>query len=239
MFEAWMAFTRSVMVTPVACSERQVRDNLKLRNLPALYSYRAHAGDAIQRRLQVVVSDLPEARLRNCVGREAVAKYRKRRESEPIGGDVRCRRQFLLRLAERCIHQLQRLHHIHVPVEEQAHFGRAAAGCGANGFEAGHGVHRVLNGAGDRHLHLLHRHHAVIDADHDTRKVSLGKNGDGYLEGEIDACQREQAGEEKDGSRGPGQPEGTLAVAGSFAGHQSFPPPAAGPTCTFVPSSIP
>ena len=40
----------------------------------------------------------------------------------------------------------------------------------------GHGVDRILNRLGDRHLHLLHGHHAVVDADHHARKVGLGKD---------------------------------------------------------------
>ncbi len=62
-------------------------------------------------------------------------------------------------------------------------------------------------GSRDRHLHLFDRHHAVVDADYDARKIRLGKNGDGYLEVQVDAGHGENDREEKDGARGPGQPE--------------------------------
>ncbi len=59
MFEAWMAFTRSVTVTPVAGKQRKVGNDVELGNLAALHRYGADAGDAIQRRLQIVGGDLP------------------------------------------------------------------------------------------------------------------------------------------------------------------------------------
>ena len=50
----------------------------------------------------------------------------------------------------------------------------------------GHGVDRVFNGLGDGDLHLLDRHHAVVDADDDARKVGLRENRDGHLERKVD-----------------------------------------------------
>ncbi len=88
MFEALIAFTRSVMVTPVALQQRQVGHYGKLRHLPALDEHGAHAVHAVQRRLQVVGSNLPELGLRNRVGGETIAKNGKGGEGEPVGGDV-------------------------------------------------------------------------------------------------------------------------------------------------------
>ena len=190
--------------------QRRVGHHVKLRHLPALHQHRADAVDAIERRLQVVGGDLPELRLRNGVGGEAVAEDGKAGKGEPVGGDARRGRQRLLHLGQRRVHQLQRLHHVDIPVEEQAHFGRAAAGGGAHGLKAGNGVDRVLDGLRDGHFHLLDRHHAVVHADHDARKVGLGKDRDGHLEGQVDARHREQDGEEEDGARGPRQPERLL-----------------------------
>jgi hypothetical protein len=97
-------------------------------------------------------------------------------------------RQGLLDLAQRRIHQLQLLEHVLVPVEEEADFRRAAAGDGAHGNQARHGVDRVFDGLGDGDLHLLDRHHAVVDADDHAGKVSWRKDGDRHLEGKVDAC---------------------------------------------------
>ena len=82
-------------------------------------------------------------------------------------------------------------------------------------------------------------------------KIRLGKDGDGHLEGKVDAGHGEHRRKEEDGARGAGQPEvrmGSAAAAGLCVRHQSSPPPlpaagcivvAAGPTFTLVPSSSP
>jgi hypothetical protein len=59
MFDAWMALTRSGMVTPEACS-RQVGNDMKLRHLAALHGTVLTPWHAIQRRLQIVGGDLPK-----------------------------------------------------------------------------------------------------------------------------------------------------------------------------------
>ena len=221
--------------------QRQVWNDVKLRHLATLHDYGADALHAIQGRLQIVSGNLPKLRWRNGVGSETVAEDGKGREREPVRSDLGRGRQRLLHLGERRIHQLERLVHVHVPIEEQADFGLAAAGNGANGDQPRHGVYRILDGLGDRDLHLLHRHHAVVDADDYARKVRLRKDRDGHLEGEVDASYGENGREEEDGARGSGQPEGLWPASGVFlAGHQLFPPPAgAGAICTFVPSSRP
>ncbi len=52
--------------------------DVKLWNLAALHRDRADAGDTIQRRLQLIGRQLPELRLRETVGGEAVAENRER-----------------------------------------------------------------------------------------------------------------------------------------------------------------
>ena len=76
MFEALMALTRSEIVTPAVWSSAGFGHHVKLRHLAALHHHGADAVDAIQRRLQVVGGDLPELRLGNGVGGEAVAENR-------------------------------------------------------------------------------------------------------------------------------------------------------------------
>ena len=68
MFDAWMALTRSVMVTPAVCKQRQVGDDVKLRHLAALHHHGADAVDAIQRRLQVVGGNLPKLHPAELIG---------------------------------------------------------------------------------------------------------------------------------------------------------------------------
>ena len=62
MFEAWMALTRSGDGDARGLHQREIRDDVKLRHLAALHQHRADAGDAIQRRLQIVGGNLPELR---------------------------------------------------------------------------------------------------------------------------------------------------------------------------------
>ena len=107
MFEAWMALTRSVTVTPVGCELREIRDHVKLRHLAALHRHGADAEHAIERRLQVVGGDLPQLGLRDGVGGEAVAEDGKCGEGEPVGGDARRGGQRLLHLAEGRIDELE------------------------------------------------------------------------------------------------------------------------------------
>src|SRR5581483_1057424 len=53
---------------------RRVGRNLKLGLLPALNQHTGHAIEPVEPRLQIVGSQLPELRLRNLVGGDAVAK---------------------------------------------------------------------------------------------------------------------------------------------------------------------
>jgi len=54
---------------------------------------------------------------------------------------------------------------------------RAAAG-GGRTVTSRHGIHRVFNGLGNRHLHLFHRH-PPYPRQSRPRKIRIGKDGDG------------------------------------------------------------
>ena len=204
----------------------EIGDDVELGHLAALHDDGADAGDAIQRRLQVVGGDLPEPRLRDgvfaaVVGGERVAEDGKGGEGEAVGGDAGGGGQRLLHLGERRIDELQRAEHVHVPVEEEADLGRSAAGGGAHGQQAGNAVDGVFDGLGDGDLHLLDRHDAVVDADDDARKVGLGKDGDRHLKGGVDAGEGEDDEEEEDGLGGAREPERFVRVPVCCVGTRS------------------
>src|SRR5437879_1487832 len=79
----------------------------------------------------------------------------------------------------------------------------------------GDGVDGVCDGLGDEDLHLFDGHDAVVDANDDAGKVGFGKDGDGHAQGEIDACQAEDDGEEEDGLGVACEPEGGAFDASS------------------------
>ena len=173
---------------------------MKFRHLAALHGHCAHAIDAVQRRLQIVDGDLPQLGLRHGIRREAVAEDRKGRKGQPVGGDLGRGRERLLHLIQRRIHQLELLKHVLVPVEEEADLRRAAAGSGAHILQPRNGIHSVLDGLGDGHLHLFYRHHAVVYADDHARKVSGRKDRDRHLEGQVDAGHCEHSRKKEDGA---------------------------------------
>ena len=93
-----------------------------------------------------------------------------------VGGKLGCNAR------DRRVHILQRLEHVHFPVEEQIDFRRAAAGDGAHRLQAGHAVDRLLNRTRDGDHHLVDGHHAVIHADQDARESSVeGKTAIGIV----------------------------------------------------------
>ena len=149
---------------------------MKLRHLAALHRDSAHAQHPIQRRLELISGQVPQLRLRKPVRSEAVSENRKSSEGEPIRSNDSGTRQRLPHSADGCIDQLERLKHVDAPVEEKADLSRTAAGYGTNPNQAGHGVNRVFNRLGDGYLHLLDGHYSVVDANHHTRKICLGKD---------------------------------------------------------------
>ena len=173
---------------------------MELRDLAALHSDGADAGDAVERRFELVGGELPELGLRELIGGEAVAEDGEGGEGEAVGGDDGGGGKSLTDTAESGIDQLQRAEHVDAPVEEEAYLRRASAGGGAYGDQAGNGVYGVLDGLGDGHLHLLDRHDTVVDADDDAGKVGLRKDGDRNLLRRVDPGQREHDKEEEDGA---------------------------------------
>ena len=193
---------------------RRIDRDVEFRPLPALDE---HAGDAvqpIQPRLDVVGGQLPEIRLRHRVGRQAVADDREAREIEAMRLDLRGRRQAALHARHRGVDQLQRLEHVDVPVEEQVDLGRTAAGHRSDVLEARDGPDRLLERPRDRHLHLLDRHHAVVDADDDAREVGRRKHGHRKRQRLVDADDRQHADQEDDRLRVAREP----VVLGAFVG---------------------
>ena len=82
-------------------------------------------------------------------------------------------------------------------------------------IEAGHGVHRLLNGARYHDLHLIDRHDAVIDADDDAREVCGREDGNRNSKSEISAEYRE--GDDDEDNRACGIARSSDQVNRSFA----------------------
>ena len=76
-----------------------------------------------------------------------------------------------------------------MPIEEEVHFGRATTGDGADLLQSRHAINRLFDGTRDGDHHLVDRHHPVIDADHDARKIGRGKNRNRNGEGKINSGQ--------------------------------------------------
>ena len=153
-----------------------IGSDMKLRLLSALHHHGGHAIETIEARLQIVGCHRPELRLRDRVGGEAVADDGKAGEVQAMRLDDGCRRQLGANAGERRVHQLQRGDHVHVPVEEKIDFSRAAAGDGAHLLQSGHAVDRLFDGTRDGDHHLVDRHHAVVDADDNARKIGGREN---------------------------------------------------------------
>ena len=71
----------------------EIGHDVELGNLATLHRDRADPIDPVERRLQVVGGDLPQARLRNrilaaVISREGIAENGECREREPVGGDA-------------------------------------------------------------------------------------------------------------------------------------------------------
>ena len=166
---------------------------MELGPLATLNEDTRHARKAVEPGLDFVGRQLPEVGLRHRVGGQAVADDGKAGKVETIGPDVRCRRETALNARDGRIDHLQRLQHVDVPVEEEVDLGRAAAADRSDVFKAGHDPNRFLDRPGDRDLHLLDRHHAVLDADDDPRKVRRRENGNGQRQRFVNADRREHA----------------------------------------------
>ena len=116
--------------------------------------------------------------MRNRIRCETVAQNGKAGESEAVRIYLRRIRQRRLHLRDCGIYQLQRLHHIDVPVEEEVDFRRATTGDGVYPLQSGNAVHRILHRACDRDHHLIDRHHAIVDTYDDAGKVHFREDSD-------------------------------------------------------------
>src|ERR1039457_2340777 len=105
---------------------------MKLRLLSPLDKHSGYAIEAIEARLQIIGCHRPELRLRHRVGSQAIAENGKAGEVQAMRLDDRRRWQLGANAGKRRVHQLQRGNHIHMPVEEEVHFSRAATGDGAD-----------------------------------------------------------------------------------------------------------
>ena len=187
--------------------------DVELGNLAALDGNCADPLDTIQRRLQIVRGDLPQASLRNgifaaIIRGQCVAEDREGRERETVGGDV-------VPSGEATVQTLESAASVNCSVWNISTFQSKKRLISA---EPRLVVLRTVSrpgtlliassiALGDGDLHLFDRHDAVVDANHHARKVGLWKNGDGHLECRVDPGQRQQRQEEKDGLCGAGEPE--------------------------------
>ena len=177
MLDAWMALTRSVTVTPARLQPGHIGDDVVLGDLAALDgdgadAVRRDSAEASGRRWRAPRAG--SARPLCAVVRLRVAEDGEGGEGEAVGGDVPrwLARSAALWMSAASV-ELKGLEHVHVPVEEEADLGGAAAGGGAHGDEAGDAVDGVFDGLGDGDLHLLDGHDAVVDADDDAREIGL------------------------------------------------------------------
>ena len=113
-----------------------------------------------------------------------------RLESVAVAGKLGCTRDIA---ASTCCSVWN---HVHVPVEEQIDFRRAAAGDGAHRCKPGNAVDRFFDRTRDGDHHLVDRHHAVIDADDDAREIGRRENRDRNGERQICSSDRQDENQE-------------------------------------------
>src|SRR6185369_5140081 len=169
---------------------------MKLWHLAALHDHRRNTIQTIEAWLQFVSRHFPELGLGNGIGCEAVSYDRKTGERQAMSGDCRRGRQIGTYTAEGCIHELQRFHHVDVPVEEKIYFRVAATGDGTDRSNPRDTVNRLLNRSCNGDHHLVDGHHSVIYADDNSRKIGLRKNRNRNLERNVSTrysdCQRDE-----------------------------------------------
>ena len=108
---------------PRAQHLRGIDRHMKFGLLPSLDDNPPHAAQSIEPRLDVVRRKLPQIRLRNFIGREAVADDGETRKIHPIRFNFRCRRKAALDARHGGVDHLQRLDHVDIPVEEEIDVG--------------------------------------------------------------------------------------------------------------------
>ncbi len=117
-----------------------------------------------------------------------------------MAGNFGGRRQLTGDFGQRRIDKLERLKHVDLPVEEQINLRGPAAGDGTDGFQPLHAVDRLLYRTRDRDHHLIDGHHAVVNADHDARKIRGRKNRNRNIECLISSDQRNHNNEKDHGA---------------------------------------
>ena len=123
-----------------------------------------------------------------------------------FGGDLRRRRQLGCTRASAALTRCSVWNMSTFHEKNRSISADAAAGDGPHALEALHRVQRLFDRPRDRHLHLIDRRDAVIDADDDAREIGRRKNGDGNRRGQIDADRHKRQDDEDDRlavARGP------------------------------------
>src|ERR1700722_11974546 len=110
---------------------------MKPGNLTTLHRYSADAANSIERRFQLVGGKLPKLCGGELIGAETISKDREGRKCQPVRSDLCGCWKRLSNFAECCVHKLEGLKHVLVPVEEKADLRRTTAGSGTHCEEPG------------------------------------------------------------------------------------------------------
>jgi hypothetical protein len=154
--------------------------------------------DPKQPRLHLVAGDLPQLHEVAPRAGEADPDDREGGEGQPPDRGAGRGRQLGADLGDAAVHVVLRLDHVDPPVEEDAHVGRAAPRGGAHGEGARDVLHALLDGPRDGGHHLVGRHHAVVDEDHDPGEIRLGKHGRGRAQRGVHPGQAQRHRDEGD-----------------------------------------
>ncbi len=183
-----------------------------------------HALDPQEPRIEVVAGLLPEFGDVPRLARQADADDREGGEGEPVDGELGRGRQRAADLGKPAQDVEFGLDHVGGPVEEDVDGRRASAGRRADVGRAGDVLHRLFDGPSDRGHHLVGRHHAVVDEDHDARKIGLRKDRRRHYVGGIAAGQTQGRREEENclpmtKDEGLGRDRTVIGRGRSFVGH--------------------
>src|SRR5258708_2143337 len=196
---------------------RRIRRDLELGFGAALYHDRGHAAHAIQTRSDLVRCHLPELGLGNFVRCQAVTHNRKRSDCQSMALDLRSGGKLGRNLGKRRVNQLERLEHVHLPVEEEIDLCRAPAGNGANGLQSLHTMNCLLHRARHRHHHLVNRHDSVVNGDDDARKIRRQKHSNRNRESLVRSNDCDHNDHKDDGCGVMHEPPARPGAAASFA----------------------
>ena len=217
-----------------------VDEHVVLAQLPAQH---LHAGHAIDPRHRRTERDLGEVAQRSGIAlrrRDAVADDREDRKGEPVGPlDRRTGRQPGGELRHLRLHDLQRLHDVGLPVEEEIDLRRTAPRRRLDARDPGDAAHGFLDRLGHGDEGLLRGSDAVLRDDDDARKVGLRKQRAGNARQSNEASDRKKGDHEQHRALLIGndpaevhQPFSAVALTGAGLG-------AASEFWTFVPSGSP